>query len=116
MLEKSPFSRSFLSNHGTGTVSKNDAVAVVPVRDLGEGIGADYQHTLVHTILDELACDSNNEAWESFWRRSRQRSRARRYVEVPRGVMEQSITQSMRNEPCVSVVPSATPANWLARE
>jgi len=48
-----------LEYHGTGTVSKNDAVAAVPVRDLGEGIGTDHQRTLVHTILDELSGDRN---------------------------------------------------------
>src|ERR1035437_3942399 len=44
---------------GAGAVSKKDAVAVVPVRDFGEGIGADHQHTLVRAVLDELAGDGN---------------------------------------------------------
>src|ERR1017187_1441708 len=46
-------------HHCTGAVSKNDAVAVLPVCDLGKSVGAYHQDSLVSAILDELASDGD---------------------------------------------------------
>jgi hypothetical protein len=53
----------FLEYDSTGGVSKNHTVAMVPVRDLGESVGANHQNMFVHTILNELAGGGN--VWNS---------------------------------------------------